>query len=244
MSNGINPMHQFELKNLVNIEAFGHNFSITNGTLTMFGAVIFVLFISILLGRCNKIIPNRFQSGLEMSMLTIRNICANSLGEIGKKYVPFVFSIFLFILTLNLFGLIPNSFAQTSHISITFTLALIMFFVCIILIFAKKGLKAYKIFMPTGTPWWLMPLMFVLEMFSFFVRPVSLAVRLAANMIAGHVMLDVIAFFVIMLGIAGVVPFIFLSVMMAFELFVALLQAYIFSIFSCVYINEALEGGH
>ena len=244
MSGGINPMHQFELTNLINIEAFGHNFSITNGALTMFGAIVFVLIISFLLGKFNKIIPNRLQSGLEMSMLTIKNICAGSLGEIGKKYVPFVFSIFLFVLTLNLFGLIPGSFAQTSHISITFTLALVMFFVCIAIIIAKRGLKAYKIFIPSGTPWWLVPLMFILEMFSFFVRPVSLAVRLAANMIAGHVMLDVIAFFVIMLGVAGVIPFAFLAVMMAFELFVALLQAYIFSVFSCVYINEALEGGH
>jgi F-type H+-transporting ATPase subunit a len=152
------------------------------------------------------------------------------------------------VLLLNLIGLIPGTFAQTSHISITFTLAMMIFLVCVLATIAKKGLGFFKIFLPEGTPLWMAPLMFVLEFFSYLVRPVSLSVRLAANMIAGHVMLDVIAFFVITLGSVmfalGLLPFAFLVVLMAFEVFVAFLQAYIFSIFACVYINEAAHGGH
>lgn len=245
MSSSVNPMHQFELKNFVNIEFFGHNFSITNGTIVLCFTFLLSLLFAFLLKRSNKLIPSRGQSALEMSLLTIRNIVSSALGEVGKRYVPFVFSIFLFVLLLNLIGLIPGTFAQTSHISITFALAMILFFLCVVITIAKRGLFGFiKSFLPAGTPWWLAPLMFVLEIFSYLVRPVSLSVRLAANMIAGHVMLDVIAFFVIMMGVFGVLPFTFLSVLMAFELFVAFLQAYIFSIFACVYLNEACGKGH
>ena len=245
MSSSVNPMHQFELKNFVNIEFFGHNFSITNGTIVLCFTFLLSLLFAFLLKRSNKLIPSRGQSALEMSLLTIRNIVSSALGEVGKRYVPFVFSIFLFVLLLNLIGLIPGTFAQTSHISITFALAMILFFLCVVITIAKRGLFGFiKSFLPAGTPWWLAPLMFVLVFFSYLVRPVSLSVRLASNMIAGHVMLDVIAFFVIMMGVFGVLPFTFLSVLMAFELFVAFLQAYIFSIFACVYLNEACGKGH
>ena len=245
MSAGINPMHQFELTNVVKIEAFGFNFSLTNGALVMCGAVLLAFLIGIFLSTHNKIIPTRLQSAIEMILNTIRGVCYGTLGESGKKYVPFVFSLFLFILTLNIMGLIPGTFAETSHISITFALALIMFFVCVFITIAKRGFFGFIAhFLPAGTPWWMAPLMFVLELFSYMVRPVSLAVRLAANMIAGHVMLDVIAFFVVMMGVFGILPFAFLCVLMAFELFVAILQAYIFSVFSCVYIAEACEEHH
>ena len=244
MNETINPMRQFELTHFVNIEFFGHNFNLTNGTI-MFGlAVLIALILGIVLKSSKKLIPSIGQSAVEMSLLTIRNIVAGSLGEIGAKYVPFVFSIFFFVLLLNLLGLIPGLFAQTSHISVTFALAMLVFIVCVAITIAKRKFGFFKIFVPAGTPWWLAPLLFVLEFFSYFVRPVSLSVRLAANMIAGHVMLDVIAFFVIMMGIFGVLPFSFLSILMAFELFVAFLQAYIFSTFACVYINEACHGGH
>lgn len=244
MTRTINPMHQFELENIVNINFFGYNFSITNGSIILLTTVIVALFFGVILIREKKLIPSLKQSALELFLLTIRNIVDSSLENAGKKYVPFVFSIFLFILLLNLFGLIPGSFAQTSHISITFALAIAVFFICVLITFTKKGFGFFKIFLPSGTPWWLMPLLFVLELFSYLVRPISLSVRLAANMIAGHVMLDVIAFFVIMMGIFGVLPFAFLSILMVFELFVAFLQAYIFSVFACVYINEACSDGH
>ena len=238
-------MHQFELKNFINIEFFGYNFSITNGTLVLCFTLFLSLLFAFLLGRWNKLVPNRRQSALELSLGTIRNIVSAGLGEEGRKFVPFVFSIFLFILLLNVIGLVPATFAQTSHISITFTLAIVLFFVCVFVTIAKRGIFGFiKSFIPAGTPWWLAPLLFVLELFSYLVRPVSLSVRLAANMIAGHVMLDVIAFFVVMMGVFGIVPFSFLSVLMVFELFVAFLQAYIFSIFSCVYLNEACGKGH
>ena len=244
MSATVNPMHQFELKHFVNIEFFGYNFSLTNGSIMLGITLLIALFFGIVLKRSKKLVPSAGQSALEMSLIAIRDIVSGSLGEVGKKYVPFVFSIFLFVLLLNLLGLIPSSFAQTSHISITFTLAMLVFLVCVLITISKKGFKFFTIFLPAGTPWWMAPLMFALEFFSYLVRPVSLAVRLAANMIAGHVMLDVIAFFVIMMGVFGVLPFLFLSILMAFELFVAFLQAYIFSVFACVYINEACHDGH
>ena len=241
MSATVNPMHQFELENFVKIKFFGYNFSITNGSIVLCATIFILLAFWFFLKNEKKLLPSVGQSALELSLLTIRDIVSNSLGKAGKKYVPFVFSIFLFVLLLNLLGLIPGSVAQTSHISITFSLAIIIFVLCILITLAKKGLGFFKIFLPSGTPLWLMPLMFILELFSYLVRPVSLSVRLAANMIAGHVMLDVIAFFVIMMGIFGILPFSFLSVLMAFELFVAFLQAYIFSVFACVYISEACE---
>lgn len=245
MAGTINPMHQFELRNFVNIEFFGQNFSITNGSLVMAITVLFALGFWFLLKRSNKLIPTRLQATLEISLSMIKNIVANSLGESGKKYIPLVFSIFLFVLLLNLIGLIPTAFAETSHISVTFSLAMIIFSLCILVTIIHRGLLGFlKSFIPNGTPWWLVPLLFVLEVFSYFVRPVSLSVRLAANMIAGHVMLDVIAFFVVLMGIFGIFPFVFLSIMMAFELFVAFLQAYIFSVFACVYISEACSEGH
>ena len=245
MAGTINPMHQFELRNFINIEFFGHNFSITNGSLTMAVAIFLALGFGFILKRFNAVVPSRFQSVFEISLSTIQNIVKNSLGEEGKRYVPFVFSIFLFVLLLNIIGLIPTAFAETSHISITFALAMLIFVVCVLITIFKRGIFGFiKHFVPAGTPWWLVPLLFVLEVFSYFVRPVSLSVRLAANMIAGHVMLDVIAFFVVMMGVFGLLPFAFLSVMMAFELFVAFLQAYIFSVFACVYISEACSEGH
>ncbi len=244
MSSTINPMHQFELENIVNINFFGYNFSLTNGSIALLLTVVIALFFGISLFKSRKLVPSKGQSALELFLLTIRNIVNSSLEESGKKYIPFVFSIFLFILLLNLLGLIPGSFAQTSHISITFAIAMMVFFLCVLITLVKKGFGFFKIFLPSGTPWWLAPLLFILELFSYLVRPVSLSVRLAANMIAGHVMLDVIAFFVIMMGIFGILPFTFLSILMAFELFVAFLQAYIFSVFACVYINEACSEGH
>ena len=245
MSGTINPMHQFELRNFINIEFLGYNFSITNGSLTMAVAILLAICFGLVLKRFNAIVPSRFQSAFEMSLSAIQNIVKNSLGEAGKRYVPFVFSIFLFVLLLNIIGLIPTAFAETSHISVTFALATLIFIVCVLITIFKRGLLGFiNHFVPSGTPWWLIPLLFILEVFSYFVRPVSLSVRLAANMIAGHVMLDVIAFFVVMMGVFGVLPFAFLSIMMAFELFVAFLQAYIFSVFACVYINEACAKEH
>lgn len=244
MSETINPMEQFKLVNVVNIEFFGHNVSLTNGSIVLGAVVMLALLIGFMLKKATKPVPTSSRALLEMFLFTIKDIVSTSLGEVGKKYVPFVFSIFLFVLLLNLFGLIPGMFAQTSHISITFTLAIMVFILCVLITLTKKKLGFFKIFLPAGTPLWLSPLLFVLELFSYLVRPVSLSVRLAANMIAGHVMLDVIAFFVIMMGIFGVLPFTFLSILMVFELFVAFLQAYIFSVFACVYINEACSGGH
>ena len=240
----INPMHQFELVNVVNINFFGYNISLTNGSIVFGITVAVAMLIGIVLKKTKNLVPSLPLAALEMSLLAIKNITSNSLGEAGKKYVPFVFSLFLFVLLLNLLGLIPGSFAQTSHISVTFTLAIMVFIICLLITIFKMKFSFFKIFIPSGTPLWLAPLLFVLELFSYLVRPVSLSVRLAANMIAGHVMLDVIAFFTVMMGIFGILPFAFLSILMAFELFVAFLQAYIFSVFACVYINEACHGGH
>jgi F-type H+-transporting ATPase subunit a len=237
----INPMRQFELKKLMKINFFGYDFSFTNASFSM----IMILFISLgivyLLKKNQKLIPSRSQSLVELILINIKSIIDDNLDKDGRKYFPFIFSLFLFILISNLLSLLPFSFSSTSHISVTFALAFIVFLITFFITIAKHGIMFFKIFVPKGTPAWLAPLLFFLELFSFFIRPVSLSVRLAANMIAGHVMLDVFAFFVIALKWAGIFPFFVLNVMMLFEFFVSLLQSYIFAVFACVYINEALH---
>lgn len=238
----LNPMQQFELHKLVKVTMFDTlDLSITNGAVFMLVAAGIAVMIGKLLGKHKHVIPGLFQSFLEMFLGTVKKIVDDNLGHDGKKYQGFVFSLFLFIFVSNLLGLVPYGAGSTSHISVTFALASMVFLTTLTIIIARHGVFFLKVFVPKGVPLWLAPLLFVLEFFSFLIRPVSLSVRLAANMIAGHVMLDVLAFFVIMLGYFGFVPFLFMCVMMTFEFFVAFLQAYIFSVFTCVYINEALH---
>lgn len=243
MSSGaINPIHQFEIHNAFVLKFLNKEIlHFTNMQMT-FILISFIIFIfGLFFKNYSKIIPSKLQTLLEYFISSVDDILNKSLDKKALQYKPFVFSLFVFILLSNILGLLPYSFTSTSHISVTLTLALMVFILTLFILIFRHKLFFFKIFIPKGTPLWLAPLIFILEFFSFFIRPVSLSIRLSANMIAGHVLLEVLAFFVIMMKIFGFLPFFVLIVMFGFELFVAFLQSYIFTIFTCVYINEALH---
>jgi F-type H+-transporting ATPase subunit a len=172
----------------------------------------------------------------------ITGMLDQNVGAKGKKFVPLIFTLFMFILTCNVFGMIPYGFTVTSHISITFALAMMVFLLVTLFGIYLHGFHFFSLFLPAGTPWWLAPLMVVIELFAYLARPVSLSLRLAANMVAGHVLLKVMAGFVVSMAIyLKILPIPFIVVLIGFELFVAALQAYIFTILSCVYLNDALN---
>ncbi len=231
-----NPLHQFEIKSLVELPPMmGQNIDFTNSSLFMvLAATAIMLFLSLGV-RGRALVPGRYQSLVELSYNFVAGTVKDTVGSEGRPYFPFIFTLFMFVLFCNLFGMIPFSFTVTSHIIVTFALA------AFIAIF-KHGLgKFVGNFLPHGTPIWLAPLIFVIEIISYLARPISLSIRLAANMMAGHVMLKVIAGYVFMLGLLGVAPFLLLILLTGFEVFVAILQAYIFTVLTCVYLNDALH---
>ena len=236
------PLDQFKIKEIANIELFGHEIILTNSALFMILASLFILFYFILAFRQSKIIPTRLQISGELIYSLITDTVNQNIGAKGKKFVPLIFTLFMFISTCNLFGMIPYGFTVTSHISITFALAIMVFLLVTLLGFALHGLHFFSLFLPKGTPWWLAPLMIVIELFTYLARPISLSLRLTANMVAGHVLLKVIAGFVVSMSIyLKIFPIPFISVLIGFEIFVAILQAYIFTILSCVYLNDAIN---
>ncbi len=238
------PLAQFEVHTLVPMPLLaGHNIDFTNASLFMalasLGAVMFLVLG--VRGRC--LVPDRWQSMVELTYQFVSNTVRDNTGNDGRPYFPFIFSLFMFILFCNLFGMLPYSFTVTSHIIVTFALAIFIFVgVTLIAIFRHGIFKFLGFFLPAGTPWWMAPMMYLIELFSYLARPVSLSVRLTANMMAGHTMLKVIAGFVIALGaLGGWAPLSLLVVLSGFEVFVAVLQAYIFTILTCVYLNDALH---
>jgi len=236
------PLDQFKIKEIANIELFGHEIILTNSALFMILASLFILFYFILAFRQSKIIPTRLQISGELIYSLITDTVNQNIGAKGKKFVPLIFTLFMFIITCNLFGMIPYGFTVTSHISVTFALAIMVFLLVTLLGFALHGLHFFSLFLPKGTPWWLAPLMVVIELFTYLARPISLSLRLTANMVAGHVLLKVIAGFVVSMAIyLKIFPIPFISVLIGFEIFVAILQAYIFTILSCVYLNDAIN---
>jgi F-type H+-transporting ATPase subunit a len=236
------PFSQFAIKNIIPIELFGYDVSFTNSSLCMLiVTAAIVLFYSLSLKKIS-LVPGVMQNMGEMIYEFVLTTVKENIGEDGKKYLPLVFSIFLFVILCNLLGMLPYSFTVTSHIIVTFVIAFFIFILVNIIGFYTHGFKYFSIFLPAGTPWWLAPAMIVIELFSYLSRPISLSVRLAANMMAGHVLLKVLGSFVFSLGIwLGWVPISFIVMMTGFEIFVALLQAYIFTILTCVYLNNALN---
>ena len=187
-------------------------------------------------------IPSRKQAFIEIIYNMILNMVDSNIGENGKRFLPLILTIFLFILSCNLLGMIPYGFTVTSHLIITFSIAILIFFVIITYGFYLNGLKFLSLFLPDGTPIFLMPLMLVIELFSFLSRPVSLSLRLCANMVAGHILLKVIAGFIVVGALFfKPLPIAFVVVIIGFEIFIAILQAYIFAILSCVYLNDAVN---
>ncbi|MBP9792040.1 MAG: F0F1 ATP synthase subunit A [Rickettsiales bacterium] len=235
------PLDQFNVYNVFDIKIAGIDISITNSAIFMIIALSFVT-LFFMLSMCKRqLIPGRVQASAEVFHNFIVDMLNENTEGKGEKFLPFVFGLFYFILMLNILGMIPHGFTVTSHISITFTLALLVFLLVTIYAFIKHGLKFLHFFVPDGVPMVLLPFMVVIEIFVYFTRPVSLCIRLAANMFAGHVLMFIIAGFVTVMGVWGILPISFITIFTGFELFVAILQAYIFTILSCVYINDAIN---
>lgn len=237
-----NPLAQFEIKPLLHLNLIGYDISFTNAALSMVlalsGAIIFIFYAI----KNRALIPGRLQIAVESIYLMVTDIIHQNIGTKGVTFSPLIFSLFLFILVCNLFGMLPYSFTVTSHITITFALAILVFAIVTFIGFWKHGLHFLSLFLPTGTPLWLAPLIILIELFTYLARPVSLSLRLAANMVAGHVLLKVLAgFVVLMAAVLKPLPIPLIVVLIGFEIFVAVLQAYIFTILSCVYINDAVN---
>ena len=238
-------MEQFEIKRLIPIDLFGFDASFTNSSLFMVIAVALIAaFLIFAMGR-RQLVPGRLQSMAELSYEYIANMVRENLGEEGMKYFPWVFTIFMFILTLNLLGMIPHSFTVTSHIIVTFAFAAMVWIVVTIIGFWRHGVGFLRLFVPAGVPWWLLPIIVPIELISYFIRPISHSVRLFANMMAGHTMLKVFAGFVVGLGVlGGWAPFAFMVAFTGLEVVVAFLQALIFTVLTCIYLNDALHMHH
>ena len=236
------PLDQFKIKEIANIQLFRHDVIVTNSALFMIIASFFIILYFTLAFKNKRLVPTRLQLSGELFYNLITETVNQNVGIKGKKFVPLIFTLFMFIMVCNLFGMIPYGFTVTSHISITFALAMMVFLLVTLLGFILHGFHFFSLFLPAGTPWWLAPLMVLIELFAYLARPVSLSLRLAANMVAGHVLLKVIAGFIVSMAFyLKIFPIPFISVLIGFEIFVAILQAYIFTILSCVYLNDAIN---
>jgi F-type H+-transporting ATPase subunit a len=236
------PMHQFEIKRLINLDVFGFDASFTNSGLFMVIAAALITLFTLFAMRKGALVPGRLQSVAEISYEFVANMVRDNVGTAGMKYFPFIFTLFMFVLALNMLGMVPYSFTVTSHIIVTFALAAFIFIGVTIIGFWKHGIGFLKFFVPSGVPFVMLPLLVVIEVISYLTRAVSLSVRLFANMMAGHTMLKVFGSFVVALGLLG--GWAALAFMVAFtglELLVAFLQAYVFAILTCIYLNDALH---
>lgn len=239
------PLDQFQIKPIVPIEIAGLNLAFTNSALWMTLAAAGATFFLVSAASGAKIVPGRLQSAAEVLYEFIAGMVRENVGDEGKKYFPFFFTLFMFVLFGNLVGLIPGAFTFTSHIVVTFTMALIIFLTITLIGFARHGTHFLSLFFPSGAPLATAPILIPIEVISYMSRPISLSVRLFANMTVGHIILKIFAGFVISLGaffvIPGVVPFSVLVGIMALEFFVAALQAYIFTILACIYLHDAIH---
>jgi len=245
----MNPIEQFHISRIVPVHLFGLDFSFTNSSLFMVVVLAAIVLVMIVGSRQRAVVPGRLQSVAEVSHEFVADMIHQTAGEAGMRFFPFVFTLFTFIFAANIIGLIPYSFTVTSHLIITVTMALMVFFLVIIVGFAKHGIGFLKLFVPSGVPWWILPFVVPIEVISFFTRPVSHSIRLFANMLAGHITLQVFAGFVVLLLGGGVwavlapLPFLFTVAILALELLVSFLQAYVFAMLTCLYLNDALHPG-
>ncbi len=247
----MNPMEQFEIKPVIFHDPLfsiaGHPIYFTNQALFMLIAVaVATLFLTATVSK-GRLVPTRGQSMAELSYEFVANMIQSTMGSDGLKFFPLIFTIFVFVLFQNFLGLIPWTFTATSQIAITFTLASFVILIMVVTGFMKQGLGFLKLFVPSA-PWYLLILLVPIEVISFLTRPISLSVRLFANMLAGHTLLAVFASFVVLLGAAGgilsvaaVAPFLLIVAIFALEMLVAALQAYVFAILTCIYLNEAIH---
>jgi F-type H+-transporting ATPase subunit a len=236
------PLDQFKIKEIYPIHVGNVNLSFTNSALYMLIATALIILFMLKATSRKLLIPSRTQMIAESIYQFINNLIEGSIGHEGKKFFPLIFSLFTFILLCNCLGMTPYSFTSTSQVAVTLSLAIMCFFIITIYAIIRNGFGGFiHMFLPSGVPIWMAPIIFVIELFSFLIRPITLSVRLFANMVAGHVLLKVIAGFIISLGALGALPFLFSIVMTGFELFVAVLQAYIFSVLVCAYLSETMK---
>lgn len=235
------PLGQFEILSLVPIRLGRLDASFTNSALFMVVAALTVTLFLTLGMRKRAMVPSRWQSMAEISYEFVANMVRDNVGTEGRRYFPFIFTLFMFILFANGLGLIPYTFTVTSHIIVTFALAVVVFVGVTIIGIVTHGLKWFTFFMPTGVPLYMAPLLVPLEVLSYLARPVTLALRLFANMMAGHTMLGVFAGFVVALGFAGFAPLAVDVALYGLEVVVAGLQAYVFTILTCLYLSDALH---
>ena len=241
-----NPMHQFEVYRIgpeINLGEF--NLSFTNASLFMTVSAITILFFLFFGTKKKSIVPSKLQLVTEMSYIFVAKMINDTAGSNARSYFPFIFTLFMFVLFCNMIGMLPYSFTVTSHIIVTFFLAAIVFIGVTVIGFMKHGIKYLLLFVPKGVPIILLPLIVIIEIISYLSRPISLSVRLFANMMAGHTMLKVFGGFVISLGLlGGWLPLSFSVALTGLEILVAFLQAYVFAILTCIYLNDALNLHH
>jgi len=248
----MDPIHQFEITNYFVFGRIGGvELAFTKSALYMLIALAIVAWIMVVTTSARALVPGRLQGVAEMSYEFIASSLQSTAGPEGMKFFPLVFTLFMFILTVNVIGLVPYTFAVTAQIIITVSLALLVFLTVIVYGFWKHGFHFLKLFVPSGIPWYILPLVTFIEVLSFLSRPISHSVRLFANILAGHITLKVFAGFVTMLGAFGflgwlgaVLPLGLTVALTALELLVGFLQAYVFAILTCIYLNDAIHPGH
>jgi F-type H+-transporting ATPase subunit a len=246
----VDPIEQFHIEKIFTIGHIGNQeIAFTNSSAYMLGAVALISLL--MLGSGRRLVPGRIQSVAEIAYEFVANTIRSTAGKEGMKFFPLIFSLFMLIAVSNIVGVIPYNFTIASHIIVTAALAFLVFFTVLIYGFYKNGLKFLKLFVPSGIPIFILPLVVFIEIFSFFLRPISHSVRLFANMLAGHIALAVFASFIPLLaglGILGyfgaILPLGMVIALTALELLVAFLQAYVFTILTCIYINDAIHPGH
>jgi F-type H+-transporting ATPase subunit a len=248
----VDPIHQFQIIDLFPVGKIGNTeIAFTNSAAYMVAAVV-IITAFLLLGTARRsLVPGRVQSAAELTYEFVANTIQSTAGSEGMRFFPFVFALFTFILTVNIVGLIPYAFTVTTHIIITATLAMSVFLTVLVYGFWKHGLHFFNLFVPKGIPIYILPLIVFIEVLSFLSRPISHSVRLFANMLAGHITLKVFASFITLLGSAGILgiagatlPLAMVVALTALELLVAFLQAYVFAILTCIYLNDAIHPGH
>ncbi len=250
---GHSPIHQFEIKQFFPLKLFGYDASFTNSSMYMVIALALITGFLIWAMNGKSLIPSRVQSVAELMYEFVATTVRENVGEEGMKFFPLVFSLFMFVLVVNILGMIPIpgvTFTVTSHIIVTAALALLVIGIVVLYGLYKHGLHFFSLFVPSGVPAALLPLLVPIEIISFISRPISLSVRLFANMLAGHIALKIFAGFVGLLLAGGVwgllspLPLALTVALTALEVLVAVLQAYVFAVLTCIYLSDAVHGGH
>jgi F-type H+-transporting ATPase subunit a len=237
----VSPLHQFLIERIVPLHVGGIDISYSNSALFMTVSVILITLFTVLSMSGAGLVPTRWQSMAELSYEFIANMIRDNVGSAGRPYFPFIFSLFMFVLFGNLVGMVPFTFTYTSHIAVTFAMALFIFIGVTLIAIARHGFHFFSYFAPKGVPVVMLLLLVPIEIISYLIRPMTLAIRLFANMMAGHTMLFIFAGFVTALGIFGILPLAFNMFFILLELLVAVLQAYVFTILTCIYLHDAIH---